>query len=400
MSSLTDIGRSYRRYRQPRRASRLILAVAGVLAATLASTVLVGGSVEEERRVEATPQARTLAFGDVSWRVSAAELERLVSVDPAHAAARLEPGLERRFRAFESAPRDTRLRIVEGDASVVQGVPGRELDAPATVTALLAAGSASTVAPVFRAVPPSVTTEALSALLAAQRVGEFTTHFAADEPRVTNIVRAAGLLDGTILEPGEAFSMNEALGERTIERGFVPAPTIYGGRLVDSVGGGISQVATTLYNAAFFAGLELVEHTPHSFYIDRYPPGREATISWGGPELVFRNDWPAAALLRVTTTPTSVTVRVQSEPLGRRVETTTNEPTRWVSPVTRIVTDPSLPSGTRVRVQEAGGPGFTVEYTRRVYRDGRLIRDDRFVTRYVAKDAIVAVGPSRPLTGR
>jgi vancomycin resistance protein YoaR len=400
MSSLTDIGRSYRRYRQPRRASRLSLAVAGVVAATLAATALVGGSGEQERRIEATPQARTLAFGDVSWRVPAAELERLASLDQARAAARLEPGLERRFHDFESAPRDARLRIAEGEASVIPGAAGRELDAPATVTALLAAGSASTVAPAFRVAQPSVTTESLAALLAERPVGEFTTHFAPGEPRVTNIERAARLLDGTILEPGEAFSMNVALGERTVERGFVPAPTIYGGRLVDSVGGGISQVATTLYNAAFFAGLELVEHTPHSFYIDRYPPGREATISWGGPELVFRNDWPAAALLRVTTTPTSVTVRVQSEALGRRVETTTGEPTRWVEPVTRVVIDPSLPSGTRVTVQAAGGPGFTVEYTRRVYREGRLIRDERFVTRYVAKDAIVASGPSRPLTGR
>jgi vancomycin resistance protein YoaR len=400
MSSLTDIGRSYRRYRQPRRAPRLILAVAAVLAAALTVTVLVAASAERERGVEAAPHARTLALGNVSWRVSAGELERLARLEPARAAADLESGLEARFRRFETTPRDARFRVVDGEASVVAGVPGRALDAQATAAALLAPGSASTVAPRFRVVSPSVTTEALAVVLAQKPVGEFTTYFAPGEPRVTNIARAAKLLDGTVLDPGEAFSMNAALGERTPARGFVPAPTIYGGRLLDSVGGGISQVATTLYNAAFFAGFELVEHTPHSFYIDRYPMGREATISWGGPELVFRNDWPTAALLRVTTTPTSVTVRVQSEPLGRRVETTTSEPTSWVPPVTRIVTDPSLATGTRVQVQEAGGSGFTVVYTRRVYRDDRLIRDERFVTRYVAKDAIVATGPSRPLTGR
>jgi vancomycin resistance protein YoaR len=78
---------------------------------------------------------------------------------------------------------------------------------------------------------------------------------------VINIKRAAQLLDGTIIPAGASFSMNDALGQRTLEKGFVPAPMIAGGRLVDSVGGGIGQVATTIYNAAFFAGLDLVEHT-------------------------------------------------------------------------------------------------------------------------------------------
>jgi vancomycin resistance protein YoaR len=399
MSSLTDIDRSYRRYRQPRRAPRLILAAAGILAATFSGAVLVGSS-GEQRRVEAAPHARVLAYGHVRWSVSADELDRLASLEPARAAARLEPELARRFGAFESEPRDAHLRVADGEADVIHGAPGRELDPQATAATLLAPGTDPTVAPRFRVVPPAVPTEELEALLAQKPVGAFTTHYEPGEPRVTNIVRAAELLDGTILRPGGTFSMNAALGERTVERGFVPAPTIYGSRLVDSVGGGISQIATTLYNAAFFAGFELAEHTPHSFFIDRYPRGREATISWGGPELVVRNDWPAAALLRVTTTPTSVTVRVHSEALGRRVETTTSEPTGWIAPVTRIVTDLSLPSGTRVQLQDAGGPGFTVEYTRRVYRDDHLTRDERFVTRYLAKDAIVGAGPSRPLTGR
>ena len=178
------------------------------------------------------------------------------------------------------------------------------------------------------------------------------------EPRVVNITRAAATIDGTILGPGETFSMNDALGERTIEKGYVAAPQIVGSGFGESVGGGISQVATMLYNGAFFAGLELVEHQPHSLYIDRYPLGREATISWGGPELIFRNDWPAAVLIKLDTTETSITVRFFSSPLGRRVETET-----------------SAPYG-------HGGGGFTVEYTRRVYEGERLRRNERYVVRY------------------
>jgi vancomycin resistance protein YoaR len=187
---------------------------------------------------------------------------------------------------------------------------------------------------------------------ANELVAAFTTRYEAGEPRVTNIRRAAELLDGTQLAPGETFSMNEALGERTVARGFVPAPMILGDRFVDSVGGGISQVATALYNAAFFAGLELVAHTPHSVQIDRYPPGREATVSWGGPELVFRNDWPAPLRMQLRTTETTLTVRFYSARLGRRVETETDD------------------------------SGLTVEYSRQIYRYGALIRNERFVTRY------------------
>ena len=134
------------------------------------------------------------------------------------------------------------------------------------------------------------------------------------------------------------------------------------------VGGGISQVATMLYNGAFFAGLELVEHQPHSLYIDRYPLGREATISWGGPELIVRNDWPAAVLIKLEATETSITTRFFSSRLGRRVETET-----------------SVPYG-------HGGGSFTVEYTRRVYRGTRLAREELHRVRYGTAPAHAATG--------
>ncbi len=292
----------------------------------------------------------------------------------------------------DNAARDARLRVAGDRVLVVPGVAGRSLDPAATARALLEA-PARTRHPVrFRWTRPEVPTGDLEALRIRELVGEFTTHYPAGQPRVVNIERAAELLDGTILGPGETFSMNEVLGERTTARGFVPAPMISGGVLVDSVGGGISQVATTLYNAAFFAGLDLVEHTPHSFYIDRYPMGREATISWGGPELVFRNDWEASLLIRLVATDTSITVRFYSSALGRRVETTTGEPYAWTAATTRERLDPSLAPGARILVQAPGASGFTVDYTRRVYEHERLVRDERFSWRYDAHDGVVRVG--------
>ena len=207
-----------------------------------------------------------------------------------------------------------------------------------------------------------------------------------------NIRRAAQLLDGTVIPSGGRFSMNKALGRRTVQRGFVPAPMISGGRLVNSVGGGISQVATALYNAAFFAGLTLVAHTPHSFYISRYPMGREATISWGGPELVFGNDWNAPVLMRLTATANATTVKLYSDRAGRKVSAWTGRPYAYVQPTTCYVQNARLRRGVRRVVQEAGVPGFTIAYGRRVLRGATIVRSDRFRVRYEPVNRIVELG--------
>ncbi len=214
--------------------------------------------------------------------------------------------------------------------------------------------------------------------------------------RVTNIHRAADILDRTVIPPGGRFSLNEALGQRTPERGFVEAPQIFGGKLEDAVGGGVSQISTTMYNAAFFGGMRIDQHQPHQFYISRYPMGREATVSWGGPEMIWTNDWPAGVLIRMAYTDTSVTVRLYSSKLRRRVETKTLEPCCYVQPRTFESVNASLAPGTTSVVQAAGPAGFTVEYTRKVYVGARLKRNERYKWRYDAENAYVEHGPPKP----
>ena len=196
---------------------------------------------------------------------------------------------------------------------------------------------------------PKLTTEEAQKLRITELVSEFTTNYPCCAPRVTNIKRAATLLDGTIILPGKVFSLNGALGKRTKAKGFVSAPQIFNGRFEDAVGGGISQVATTLFNAAFFSGIKLVAHQAHQFYISRYPMGREATVSWGGPELIFRNDWPAAILMKLDASDSGITVRFYSTKLGRRVTTTTGEPYDLTTPKTRHRDE--LRAAARVRVR-------------------------------------------------
>ena len=143
-------------------------------------------------------------------------------------------------------------------------------------------------------------------------VGKFTTNFVPGQARVINIFRIAELTQGAVIEPGGTFSVNGYIGPRTAEKGFVPAGMIDHGIFVDSVGGGISQYATTLFNAAFFAGLDFGEYQSHSIYIGRYPYGREATVSYPAPDLQIVNNTPYGVLVWPTVTENSITVRLYS----------------------------------------------------------------------------------------
>lgn len=143
-------------------------------------------------------------------------------------------------------------------------------------------------------------------------VAEFTTNHSCCESRVNNIHNFADLVRGVYLVPGESLSLNEHVGERTRERGFVPAGTILQGHLVPTVGGGVSQFATTMFNAAFFAGFDFITYQSHTIYFSRYPFGREATISWPAPDLEFENTTDHPALIWTSYTDTSITVSIYS----------------------------------------------------------------------------------------
>jgi vancomycin resistance protein YoaR len=311
-----------------------------------------------------------------------------VALDPAV----LAPRLHRELADAERPAVDASFAVDGPRVSVVPGRRGSEVAVGKIARALVETPVPAQVPAVFREIEPDLTTSAAKALGIVEKVSEFTTEFPCCAPRVTNIQRAAEILDGTVLLPGQTFSLNEALGKRTRKRGFVAAPQIYAGRLEDAVGGGVSQIATTTYNAAFFAGLELIQHTPHQFYISRYPMGREATVSWGGPELIFRNDWDAGVLMKYTATDTSITVTMYSSKLGRRVTTETGEPYDYVAPRVIREPNPDLPAGTERVVQSGGVRGFSVDYTRKVFQGPKLLRDERFHVEYDPEDTVIEYG--------
>jgi vancomycin resistance protein YoaR len=312
-----------------------------------------------------------------------------VTLDPVALAAALRPRLGR----FEQAAVDAGFRPVGNRVRVTPSRDGLTLDGKRIGASLVKNLDTTAHLARFTVARPELTTREAKALGIREKISEFTTYFPCCASRVNNIQLGARIMNGTIVRPRETFSLNEVLGKRTAERGFLSAPQIFNGRLENAIGGGVSQIATTTYNAAFFAGVRIVQHQPHQFYISRYPMGREATVSWGGPELIWRNDWPAAILVNAETTPTSITIRFYSTKLGRRVVTTSGEPCCYVAPRSITLSNSSLPPGTRNVIQEAGPSGFTISYTRKVFRNGKLRRNERYTWRYDAENGIVEVGP-------
>ena len=199
---------------------------------------------------------------------------------------------------------NARIDIVDGKPKIYPGKPGVSLqpdEMARTLPAVLTKSGRERSLTISRnVVEPEFTTEEAEKLNIKEKMGEFTTKFPYAEYRNINQSRAAELIDGTLLSPGETFSLNSVIGQRTKANGFVKGIVIAGGAFREQMGGGVSQVATTMYNAAFFAGLEDVEHHPHEFYIDRYPMGREATVYFGRLDLRFRNDTKNGVLIKAS----------------------------------------------------------------------------------------------------
>ena len=197
---------------------------------------------------------------------------------------------------------DATVEIQNGAPVVIPGQTGVGLQPEEMSTKLLpaiaATGDDRSVSVEAQAVEPAFTTEDAEALKITEKVSEFETTFPYAEYRNVNQGRAAEILNGTIVKPGETFSFNDTVGERTVANGFTTGTVINGGVFREELGGGVSQTVTTTYNAAFFAGMDDVEHHPHAFYLSRYPVGREATVYFGSLDLRFKNSTDYGVLIR------------------------------------------------------------------------------------------------------
>ena len=344
-----------------------------------------------------------------SWRLPRWRLAELLSL-PRDGATRLAiagPPADSYFRALarrvDKPPRDAGFAVSGEKIEVVPARAGVALDVAGTARALLRAAGSRTnriaALSVSRARPERTTAEAL-AMGIDHRMATYKTYNSGTADRITNLRLGVQELDDTLVAPGAKFSLNQAIGERTAERGFRPAPVIIGTKFAEEIGGGTSQVATTVFNAIWEAGLRITERNPHSLYISRYQLGRDATVYWPSLDLEFVNDTKRWVLVKGFAESDGIRVSIYGgEP--RRVESSPGTRIVTGSPPLKRVKDPTLPKGKKVVEEEGSAPSRT-SVTRSIYgADGKLIRVETWNTSYKGETRIVRVGTKakKPVEG-
>lgn len=373
------------------------LSVTDVDNAMVQARLLLGGPIDLTRTdpdFSATLTEMQLARAFITSVETSPVANLEVSFDPAVIEAILAP----QRSGLEAPPKDAEIDIDDDDNIVITpGRPGALIDATLAAEAAETAartGTRTAELPFEAGAMPEVTTEDIEALGIIEKLSEFTTFHPCCAPRVENIHLFADIVDGALVMPGETLSLNDFVGERTSERGFLPAPTIIGGKLVDTVGGGVSQFATTFYNAIFDAGLEDVTHKAHSYYFTRYPEGIEATINFPEPDLVFRNDTDAAVLIKTEYTDESITVKFFGDNGGREVTTrSVSDRFGFRDFPTEYTADPTLDPADGEHQTVSGIRGWSVKVTRVITNADGSTDEQTWVVVYRPRPREVDVHP-------
>jgi vancomycin resistance protein YoaR len=310
--------------------------------------------------------------------------------------------LEPLRREFESSPIDALFDIDlnTGEYTVIPGRSGVVLDVETLLTELKGAalGSGTGVFPVVVGARPKLTTEDAMAFTTMTKLGGFSTKYTQGQDRTLNIQRMSEDVDGAVVLAGEVFSINDHVGQRIEADGYVAAPAIINGAPYccdhpANVGGGVSQFATTLFNAVFFSCLEDVEHQPHSLYFTRYPRGREATLGIPGPDVKFRNDTDYPVVIRSWYSEESVSVRIYGFNGGLECESNTQDKEDIVAFDKEYMGDPDIAPGQQRR-ERSGIDGFLQRVDRiMTFPDGSTEEDLHLVWRYRPLSELWSVNP-------
>ncbi len=360
------------------------------------------------RELVAEPVALSFQGQDVGT-LQPARLEKLVRFRPDGDRFRITFAPDRIAKAVEPYLAKWRQRAVNA-RFVVDGArvrlspsrPGLAPDGPWIADSLTTAASSSIRRASLRLkqTRADLTTREAEKLGIREQVSTFTTDMGTSSSnRIHNVQLMAEFIDGTVVRPGDTFSFNESVGPRTAERGFREGQMIVGSLLLPAIGGGVCQTATTLFNNAFELGLPIVERHNHSFYISHYPMGRDATVSWGGPDFAFKNDLKTGILIKTRYTDSTLTFSFFGTDPKRRVVSSTGPRVNWRSPRTTYALDPYAPRGSVRTVSGSNQSGFDVTVARKVYDHGKLKRRDTFTSAYIAVGPTQIYGPGRSIPG-
>ncbi|HEY7332428.1 MAG TPA: VanW family protein [Candidatus Limnocylindria bacterium] len=374
-------------------------------------------AARQANRIAAEPL--TLRGGGKSFKLSVPSLAGLIGfttlADGAYAPTIDEEGLAELVRPLarkvRTAPQNASFTWGPGGITgVVPAVEGRKLDVQASLARIGDALRDRGNAVVRRSIPfaivastPALTTRAAEAAAPKmQRLNTWTTYYVPGEGNFwnANIHIPAWDLDGKVIAPGEWFEFWQGIGPVTLARGYGYGGAIINGRSVPNgaLAGGICSTSTTLFNAAMRSGLEIGERTNHSYYIERYPVGLDATVlktdTWE-TDMTFRNDTENPIVIRSYTGNGWVRFDIWGVPDGRRVQLSNPATSGHRSAVWTTVVNPNLAPGTS-RIVEYPHDGFFATVTRWVYdRDGNLLHENVWHSPYRTVNGITEVGPRR-----
>jgi vancomycin resistance protein YoaR len=368
--------------------------------------------VRADDLADAAQQARTalsapvrLVVGRTRYRLPRWRIAPLLQL-PAHgtrdvtlAGPRARRYFARLAHTVGRPPRDATWAVTTKGIRVVPARDGRLMEREATEHALLAALLSRTdrVAKVsVEPVAPSRSTEEANSMGIRGLVGGYETFYGGDPNRIHNVQLVAHLIDRAVIAPGSTFSFNATTGERNEAKGFLEAPVIINGELQTGLGGGVCQVSTTVFNAAYEAGLGITERTNHALYISHYPLGRDATVNYPDTDLKFVNDTPHWLLLRTFVGSSSLTVNLYGTPVHRRVVSETDPLTAAGPTPLQELEDSDILKGQRVIV-ESGSPPLRTSVHRRVYTaSGKLLHDNVWSSYYQGEPRVIKVGTKAP----
>ncbi len=296
--------------------------------------------------------------------------------------------------ALYAEPANATLEVADdGSYTVTDSVQGIDFDVAGAQSILSAAQPGETVSVPLNRQDPAIDTATLKANLFKDVLGEYTTSVSGTADRRSNVQLAAQKCSGTILLPGEVFAYNQVVGQRTEAAGFKKAGAYSNGETVQELGGGVCQDSSTLYCAALYANLEIVERHNHSYVSSYVPIGMDATVSWGGPDFQFRNntDYPIKVVASYANS--KVTFQIVGTKTDDYSVKITTETIGTTAPTVQEVPDDTLEAGT-TQVADKGHTGYKVQSYRHVYdASGNVVYEGKeSLSSYKMTPKIIHVG--------
>ncbi|NPV27161.1 MAG: hypothetical protein HPY81_06865 [Firmicutes bacterium] len=312
--------------------------------------------------------------------------------------AQLWQSLAQAKQYFYRPPINARATLINDKIEITDEKVGSELDLDATINIIqsrLALGDLSPVPVVEREIAPVITKAELAGI--TDLLGICVTRLDLNErERTENIKLAAKAVDGTVLGPGQLFSFNKQLGPRFPERGYKKAPMFWHDQVILAEGGGVCQVATTLYNAVLQANLEVQQRFPHTQPVNYVPPGQDATIAGEEVDLKFSNTTDGPIFISATVDNDKLIVRIFGVNKNKEQHVKILTEKQTIEPKVVVETDPSLTPGS-MWIKTEGKPGYEVKVYRVVEQSGQELSRQLISTDlYPAKPTVVVVGPKPP----